>query len=503
MKLSLLACSAMVAVGAVPAVATTTASAALAAPAPRIAAPGAYPAVPAPVPHRHGGTVTGGTVTGRTSAGGTRLWLARYGHPPNSVGYAQSVGASPDGSQVFVAGSGAGAAAVAYDAATGAQHWASPTGLSNGGFLGVSPDGSRVFVTGTSKNGNGLLRITTRAFDAATGAVQWTAIYHGQGTVNDAPQALAVSPDGWRVFVTGTTTDVNGIPRYITVAFDASTGARRWAASYSVQHLSARAAAVAVSPLGTQVFVTGGSAGPTGQASFATVSYDAATGARQWVARYTAAPGRASGAAAVAVSPDGSTVYVAGTARVRQGQASPQNMAAVAYTTATGTKRWVALYPGTANPQDFGVATVAMALSPDGSGVFVTGQGNAHGTTNYTTVAFEAASGAQRWAGQAPLNGFGLPRGIAVDPSGTEVFVTGYTTAGLAPSGATGYATVAYDSATGAERWTRLYPGPVAGFSEATGVAVSPDGSRVFVTGGATGPDPHTEINYTTLAYSP
>jgi len=92
MKLSLLACSAMLAIGAVPAAATTTASAALAAPAPRIAAAGAHPAVPAPLPHRHGGTETGGTVTGATVTGGTRLWLARYGHPPNSVGYAQSVG---------------------------------------------------------------------------------------------------------------------------------------------------------------------------------------------------------------------------------------------------------------------------------------------------------------------------------------------------------------------------------------------------------------------------
>src|SRR5205814_459817 len=159
-------------------------------------------------------------------------------------------------------------------------------------------------------------------------------------------------------------------------------------------------------------------------------------------------PGHNAGAAAVTVSPDGSTVYVAGTAHVRQGQAFPQRMAAVAYTAATGTKRWAALYPGTSNPQDFGVAATAMALSPDGSNVFVTGQGNAHGTTNYTTVAFEAATGAQRWARQAPLNGFGLPKGIAVGPSGTEVFVTGYTTAGLASSGAAAYATVAYDSAT-------------------------------------------------------
>jgi DNA-binding beta-propeller fold protein YncE len=493
MKLNWLACCAALGAVAMPAAVTTAASAALAAPVPRISAPAARPAAAGPAAFRHGAN----------TAGGATLWLARYGHPPNSVGYAQSIAASPDGAQVFVAGAGAGAAAVAYDAATGAQHWASPTGLSNGGFLAVSPDGSRVFVTGTSKNGTGLLRITTRAFDIATGAALWTAFYHGRGTVDDAPQALAVSPDGSRVFVTGTSTDASGTPRYTTVAFDASTGARRWAASYSVQHLSARAASIAVSPLGTRVFVTGGSAGPTGQSSFATVSYDAATGTTQWVARYTAAPGHSASATAVAVSPDGSAVYVAGTARVRQGQTSPQNIAAVAYAAGTGTKSWAALYPGSANPQDFGVAAVAMALSPDGSGVFVTGQGNAHGTTNYTTVAFEAATGAQRWAGQAPLNGFGLPRGIAVDPGGTEVFVTGYTTAGLAPSGATGYATVAYDSATGTERWTRLYVGPAAGFSQATGVAVSPDGTRIFVTGGATGPDRHTEINYTTLAYSP
>ena len=488
MKLNWIAWCAALAIVAVPA--TTTASGALAAPAPSTATPEARSAAAGPTP-------------GKNVPGGTRLWLARFGQPPASVGYAQAVAASPDGRQVFIAGSGTGSAAVAYDAATGAQHWASPTGLSNGGFMGVSPDGSRVFVTGTSKNGSGLLQFTTRAFNAATGAVLWTAFYHGQGTFDDAPQALAVSPDGSRVFVTGSSTNANGIPRYTTVAFDASTGARRWAASYSVQHLSALAEAIAVSSLGTQVFVTGGSAGPTGQASFATVSYDAATGARQWVARYAAAPGHNANAVAVAVSPDGSTVYVAGTAHVHQGQANPQDMAAVAYTAATGAKRWAALYPGTANPQVFGISTQAMALSPDGSGVFVTSQGNAHGTTNFTTVAFEAASGARRWARQASLNGFGLPKGIAVGPGGTEVFVTGSTTAGLASSGATAYATVAYDGATGTERWTRIFPGPVAGFSEATGVAVSPDGTHVFVTGGATGPDHHTEINYVTLAYSP
>jgi hypothetical protein len=34
-------------------------------------------------------------------------------------------------------------------------------------------------------------------------------------------------------------------------------------------------------------------------------------------------------------------------------------------------------------------------------------------------------------------------------------------------------------------------------------MALSPDGTRVFVTGGATGPNGQPQINYTTLAYSP
>jgi len=483
MKLNRLVCSVLLAVGAVPAAASTAASAA---PAPRTAAPGAH-RPPAPHPYRHGAN----------AAGGTELWRALYGKPPDGVGYPGSAVVSPDGSQVYIAGT----MAVGYDAATGAQRWAAPTGLSRGGFLGVSPDGSRVFVTGSSANGSGTLRYTTRAFNAATGAVLWTAFDHGPGTGDDQAQALAVSPDGSRVFVTGSSSDPKGTFRYTTIAFDAATGARRWVARYSYQHLRADAASVAVSPGGTQVFVTGGSAGPTGPGSAATVSYDAATGAMQWVARYSPPDGRNAGAGTVAVSPDGATVYIAGTAQVRRGQAFPQNIAVVAYTAATGTQRWAALYPGAASPPPvYGSNAVAMALSPDGSAVFAAGQASTQGKALYNTVAFGAATGALRWARQAPLNGFGLPAGIAA--TSTEVFITGHTN--VSPgNGPTAYATVAYDAASGAERWTRLYTGSVPGFTQATGVAVSPDGTRVFVTGGATGPNQQPEINYTTLAYSP
>lgn len=61
---------------------------------------------------------------------------------------------------------------------------------------------------------------------------------------------------------------------------------------------------------------------------YATVAYDAVTGAELWVARFD---GPASGddrATALGVSPDGSTVYVAGTS---EGDGTSYDIATVAY----------------------------------------------------------------------------------------------------------------------------------------------------------------------------
>jgi DNA-binding beta-propeller fold protein YncE len=65
---------------------------------------------------------------------------------------------------------------------------------------------------------------------------------------------------------------------------------------------------VAVSPSGRTVFVTGQDTGTTPALDYATVAYDARTGAQEWVARYSAS----GGAEALAVSPDGRTVFVFG-----------------------------------------------------------------------------------------------------------------------------------------------------------------------------------------------
>jgi hypothetical protein len=93
---------------------------------------------------------------------GAQVWAARYNGPGNGTDIATALGASPDGSKVYVTGqspgrtSGLDGATVAYDASTGAKVWArrfnGPGNSDDYAFaLGVSPDGSKVFVTGRSE----------------------------------------------------------------------------------------------------------------------------------------------------------------------------------------------------------------------------------------------------------------------------------------------------------------------------------------------------------------
>jgi DNA-binding beta-propeller fold protein YncE len=166
----------------------------------------------------------------------------------------------------------------------------------------VSPDGSTLFATGTTPLGYG-----TVAYDTATGDERWRSVFVAPGGYGDA-WAVAVSPDGKALFVTGSATwrlrGCSGLD-YTTVAYETETGAEIWAARYNGPSRGDEwAQAVAISPDGAEVYVTGGSAGfggayacvdgdgpRTGQ-DFATVAYDADSGAQLWVNRYDS-PGKA------------------------------------------------------------------------------------------------------------------------------------------------------------------------------------------------------------------
>ena len=97
-----------------------------------------------------------------------------------------------------------------------------------------------------------------------------------------------------------------------------------------------------------------------------------------------------------------------------------------------------------------------------------------------------------------PANGFENASGVAASPDGSRVFVTGHSTG--TPTGMD-YATLAYDASTGNKLWLKRYNGPGNGDDSAYSVAASPDGSRVFVTGASAGTGGFGGLDYATVAY--
>jgi DNA-binding beta-propeller fold protein YncE len=200
-------------------------------------------------------------------------------------------------------------------------------------------------------------------------------------------RSVAVSPDGSRVFVTGSSATTTGGFAYATVAYDAATGARLWVARYYGPHGAGPdtlATSVAVSPDGSKAYVTGASAASASAdlTAYATVAYDTVTGARLWVARYTG-PAKESAAVQLVVSPDGSEVFVTGSAVKVFRNLGQYQYATVAYDAATGSRRWLRLYPDRARYSP----GVGIAVSADGSKVFVTGT-TAEPGFHYATVAY-------------------------------------------------------------------------------------------------------------------
>jgi outer membrane protein assembly factor BamB len=156
--------------------------------------------------------------------------------------------------------------------------------------VAVGPDGSKVFVTGTSDGPQTTYPdYATVAYDATTGAKLWARRYSNKVAGYDVPCSLAVAPDGSTVFVTGTSDQPGHSFDYFTIAYDASTGARLWARRFEGgANYDDKAHVVLVSGDGTKVFVAGESwLGPFFEvADYATIAYDATTGTRLWVERY-------------------------------------------------------------------------------------------------------------------------------------------------------------------------------------------------------------------------
>lgn len=419
---------------------------------------------------------------------GTRLWAARFDGGSTRSATATGVATSPNGATAYVTGlTTLGGLTpmnaydtVAYNAATGAVRWVARFHGINGRHaagnpaIAVSPDGSKVFVFGHFLNRGGGFRgeFMMLAYDAATGHQLWSTF--GQCTL--PARAVVVSPDSSTVYATGS--NFNG---YCTVAYNAATGAVRWQAAYQTgQFIHPTASSLALSPDGSALFVTG---------TAGTVAYTASTGSQLWADHYKQRWRRSNNH--VAVSPDGSTVFVAGASKLPA--TAPEHFLTVAYNAGTGAQLWATQ----ASPSSFDSFPNSIAVSPDGSKVFVAGAALTNGTLlgQYVTIAYNAGTGTPVWVRHSANSGgnFATLPSLALSPDGSAVFLAGSS---QEANGQFGYQVIAYIAATGHRLWLAKYQGP--GGTASIAGAVTATGSEVFVTG--SGARNSTQTDYATIA---
>ncbi len=339
----------------------------------------------------------------------------------NGLRGAQSVAISPDGADVYVAGGGDGAIAVFRRGASGApvfveqqrQSITGAQGLGGAADVAVSRDGANVYAAGTADDS-----IVVFSRDAATGGLTFTG--HLRNDVDGvtglaAPAAVTVAPNGATVYVASS----NALAVF---ARDAASGDLSFVEAEAEPGNAARglkgAHGVAVSPDSAHVYVAG-----SGDNALGVFAVDSASGGLVFVEAQRENQNGVSGLAganAVAVSPDGAHVYVAGKL--------DDAIAVFSRDTTTGALTFVEVDRHGFGGVDGLDGVEALAVAPDGLHLYA-----ASSVANALAVfARDPASGSLTFLyrqidGLGDVAGLGGAAAVAVTPDSTGVWVASKT----------------------------------------------------------------------------
>ncbi|MDR6905950.1 subtilisin family serine protease [Agromyces sp. 3263] len=386
----------------------------------------------------------------------------------------------------------------------GAETWearfdgpAGPAGRPDDEAFGsaVTSDGSRLIVAGNSyPAGFGTFRpdFITAAYDPESGEELWSTTYDGPVQGGDELTGFGLSPDGSTVFVAGSSGGEGTESDFVTIAYDSTTGEQRWLQRFDEQGSGDFAAGLTVSPTGDLVFITG-MATREQSTDYATIAYDAATGEQVWISYFDGPGQETEDPRDIAVSPDGSTVVVTGQSAGAEGSGLT-NFGTVAYAAATGAELWSAQHDGPAHGIDL---PTAVAIAETGT-VFVSGSSGAE-SNDWATIAYDGTTGEEIWTTRYDGDGAATdtPRTSVVSPDGATLVVTGNSDGVGTDSD---YATVAYDIATGAQLWVARHAGTANALDIAQSATVTPDGRHVIITGFVDNVE--SRRDYETIAYS-
>jgi hypothetical protein len=381
------------------------------------------------------------------------------------------------GDTAFVDGSPRMAVA-AFDASSGREVWvahARPNPPTVALSIAVSPNGAFVVVTGyeytsLSINQNPYYLFLTNVYSAATGKLVWSKTYIGLGGQANAATQVLISPDSRTAYVSGIITIPGPFqlpPANITtIAYNTANGKIRWSARFNGESGANIPEVMTLSARGDMLFIAGQSQyrdpSPSPVFRYVTLAYSTRNGRERWERYYNGYPDGTNEPFGIAVDHRGSRVFVTGRAQYSGSVSAPTyRYQTIGYDVRTGRALWSKSYVAKTGQSD---AATAIGVSPDGARVYVTGsstqpdrvQGQAlpvNGTA--TTIAYDSASGRQRWIIHASPTGLSAA-GTVLTVSKSDVVYTGVEI-GVDGPVASAPGLIAYQGSNGAQKWIATY----------------------------------------------